>query len=461
MAAELQREMPGQAHAPGASHGAPGDVYAAGPTLRYRPINLGRWVIWGFAALLFAFLPFVFTSGYARTLLSQMGILIVFALSYNMLLGQGGMLSFGHAVYSGLGAYFAIHAMNMIGAGTLHLPVTLLPLIGGLAGMFFGVVFGYVTTKKAGTPFAMITLGLGELVFACSLMFPAFFGGEGGISGDRTSGPPVFGVPGWTLGPQLQVYYLIAIWCFVCMVAMFAYTHTPLGRIANAVRDNPERAEFVGYNTQRVRWFVLILSSFFAGIAGGLSAINFEIVTAENVSLIRSGGVLLAAFIGGVGFFFGPILGAVVFTLFAVALSEFTKAWQLYLGVFFVLLVMFAPGGLSSLILMNLRVMKFKKFKRLRDPYFGVIMAGLALGLGVVLLIEMTYHLTLDIAIGSTLNVFGFPFDVLRPESWVFAVAFLVGGGAGFEYMRRRFAAEWNKIQEEIEDWLRENPEET
>ena len=84
-------------------------------------------------------------------------------------------------------------------------------------------------------------------------------------------------------------------------------THTPLGRIANAVRDNPERAEFIGYDTQRVRWFTLIISAFFAGIAGGLSAINFEIVTAENVGALRSGAyVLIATYIGGVGYFFGP-----------------------------------------------------------------------------------------------------------------------------------------------------------
>ncbi len=429
------------------------------PVLRYRPLNLGRWVIWGSVALLFALLPLVFSSDYARTLLSQMGILIIFALSYNMLLGQGGMLSFGHAVYSGLGAYFAIHAMNLIASGQLALPVTLLPLVGGLAGMLFGIVFGYVTTKRAGTPFAMITLGLGELVFSCSLMFPAFFGGEGGVSGNRTSGGPLFGVAGWTLGSQVQVYTLIALWCFACMVAMYAYTHTPLGRIANAVRDNPERAEFIGYNTQRVRWFVLILSAFFAGIAGGLSAINFEIVTAENVSAVRSGGVLLATFIGGVAFFFGPILGAVVFTLFAVALSELTKAWQLYLGVFFVLLVMFAPGGLSSLILMNLRVLKFRKMKRLLDPYVGVILSALTLAAGCVMLIEMTYHWTLDIALGSRIRVFGFPVDVAQPQSWVFALALVAGGAAAFEFGRRRFKAAWDEIQVEIEDWIRDNPE--
>jgi branched-chain amino acid transport system permease protein len=369
------------------------------------------------------------------------------------------MLSFCHAVYSGLGAYFAIHALNMIGAGQIVFPFSLLPLIGGVFGMLFGVLFGYPTTQKSGTPFAMITLGIGELVFACSLMFPGFFGGEGGISGNRTVGGDFLGIKGFNFGPDIQVYYLIAFWCFVSMIAMFAWTHTPLGRIANAVRDNPERVEFIGYNTQRVRWLVLILSSFFAGLAGGLSAINFEIVTAENVSAIRSGGVLLAAFIGGMLFFFGPIIGAVVFSFFAIALGEFTKAWQLYLGVFFVLLVMYAPGGLSSLILMNLRVMSLGKMKRLRDPYFGVALSALTLLIGVVLLVELTYHLTLEAGGATTIKVFRLPLDTRSVETWTFAVAILLGGAAAFEYTRRRFKREWDTIQVEIEDWLRENPE--
>ena len=426
--------------------------------LAYQPLNFGRWLVWGFAAALFVAMPLVFSKGFALTLLSQMGIMIIFALSYNMLLGQSGMLSFGHAVYSGLGAFFAMHAMKAIGAGTLAWPVSLLPLIGGAAGALFGVVFGYLTTRKAGTPFAMITLGIGEMVFAASLMFPAFFGGEGGITGDRAAGPPFLGIPAITFGPALQVYYLIAAWCFACMIAMFALTQTPLGRIANAVRDNPERAEFIGYNTQRVRWLMLILSSFFAGIAGALAAINFEIVSAENVHAIRSGGVLLAAFIGGVAFFFGPILGAVVFVIFSVALSEFTKAWQLYLGVFFVLLVMFAPGGLSSLLLMNLRVLKFGKFGRLRDPYFGVLACALALAFGAALLIELMYHVTLNVGQGNSVRLFGFLFDTTRAGTWVLATSVFLSAGVAFEYYRRRFRREWDAVQVEIEDWIRENP---
>jgi len=289
-------------------------------------------------------------------------------------------------------------------------------------------------------------------------MFPGFFGGEGGLTADRTAGGAFLGLPGVTFGPQIQVYYLIAVWCFICMIAMFALTHTPLGRIANAVRDNPERAEFIGYNTQRVRWLMLILSSFFAGIAGGLTAINFEIVSAENVHAVRSGGVLLAAFIGGVAFFFGPILGAIVFIFFAVALSDYTKAWQLYLGVFFVLLVMYAPGGLSSLLLMNLRVMKFKKFARLKDPYVGVLIATAALTIGAVLMIELTYHVTLNVGQGPEVRIFGFPFDTSRSQSWAFAVSILAAAAVAFEYYRQQFKKQWDEVQVEIEDWIRENP---
>jgi branched-chain amino acid transport system permease protein len=419
--------------------------------LKFTPVNFGRWFIWGFTALIFLLAPVVFSQGFAVSLLTQMGTFIIFALSYNMLLGQAGMLSFGHAVYSGLGAYCAIHALNMITKGTLPIPVSLLPLVGGLAGAFFGVLFGYVTTKKSGTPFAMITLGIVELVYVCAFMVPfePFFGGEGGIKGNRVVGEPFFGI---TYGPSIQVYYLVAVWCIICIAAMFAFTQTPLGRMANAVRDNPERVEFMGYNTQRVRWYVLIISSFFAGISGGLAAINFEIVSAENVSAIRSGGVLLAVFIGGALFFFGPILGAIIFIFFAVALSEFTKAWQFYLGIFFVMMVLFAPGGVSSLILMNLRVASFGKFRRLLDPYLGVIVGGFLVCLGVIMIIEMTYHLTLEAANGTVRPIFGFQVDTAGVTAWLIALSLLIGGVLIFEPMRRYFKKTWDTIAEEIEE---------
>ncbi|MEY2684306.1 MAG: transporter permease, partial [Pseudomonadota bacterium] len=132
----------------------------------FKPYNVGRWVIWGFFALVLAVSPLLFTSSLSHTMLSQMGIAIIACLSYNFLLGQGGMLSFGHAVYTGMGSFLAIHTLNRVSGGDLGLPVSLVPVAGGLASAAFAVVFGWVTTKKAATPFAMITLGVGELVWA-------------------------------------------------------------------------------------------------------------------------------------------------------------------------------------------------------------------------------------------------------------------------------------------------------
>ena len=419
--------------------------------MHYRPLNLGRWLVWGAFAVALLVAPQLFRSGSSLSVMSMMGTVMIFALSYNMLLGQGGMLSFGHAVYSGLGAFIAIHAINLASAGKLPVPLPLIPLIGGAAGLLFGALFGYFTTKRSGTTFSMISLGIVELVFACSLMFPGFFGGEAGISGDRVYGKPFFGI---TFGPQVQVYYLIAAWLFTSTAAMFALTQTPLGRIANAVRDNPERAEFIGYDTQRVRWLQLMLSAFFAGIAGGLSAINFEIVTAENVSLARSGSVLLFTFIGGTGVFFGPLLGAIVGIFMTVMLSEFTKAWQLYLGLFFILMVMYAPGGLASLIMANLRIVRYRKFARVAPAGLAIMASSLLALAGTIVLIEMLYHWSLESAQGTALSLFGIAVDTARAGGWIAGGALLGAGALSFLLTRAPFVRAWDQVNAEIEQLL-------
>jgi len=406
-------------------------------------MNWKRYFLWGTTAIVFAVAPLVFTSSFALTMLTQMGSFIIFALAYNMLLGQGGMLSFGHAVYSGLGAYIAVHALNLMGKGALVFPVTLLPLIGGLAGMLFGMLFGYVTTRRAGTTFALISLGVGEMVFACVLMFPGFFGGEAGVSTNRVVGKAFLGV---TYGPALQVYYLVAAWCLISMAAMYALTQTPLGRMANAVRDNPERAEFVGYDTQKVRFLQLVLSSFFAGVSGGLSCINFEIVSAENVSALRSGGVLIATFIGGVPFFFGPILGAIVFIFFVVALSGFTKAWLLYLGLFFVLMVLYAPGGLASLLLLHIPLLRARRLNRLALPYLLAGGAALLAFAGVVGLVEMVYRLS-EQGASTVISLPGVSFDAATAPPWLFFGLVLVAGLAALHFARQFFSRRWHDVQ--------------
>jgi branched-chain amino acid transport system permease protein len=418
------------------------------PYYRFKPLNVGRILIWSLFAIALVVAPMLFKSSLALTMLSQIGYLIIICLSYNMLLGQGGMLSFGHAVYVGLGSFIAIHAMNLASKGSIPVPLVLIPLVGGLGGAFFAVLFGFVTTKKSGTTFAMITLGIGELVAAMALMFPGFFGGEGGVTTDRTYGAFL----GLNFGPQIQVYYLIAAYCFVCTALMFAFTGTPLGRMLNAVRDNPERVEFIGYNTQRVRYIAFIIAGFFGGIGGGLAAINFEIVNAaDSLNALRSGGYLLFTFLGGATFFFGPIIGAVLLVFASILLSELSKAWLLYLGLAFLLMVMFAPGGVASLIMMNLRVAAFGKFKRLWLPYLGLIVTSAIFLAGAAVLIEMTYHMQLNAALGPVVRLFGTELDTSSTKTWVVASLLLVVGLALFELVRRNFARIWGKAQEEIE----------
>ena len=419
--------------------------------MTYAPLNASRYLVWGGFALVLLLAPLIFTRGASLSILSQIGTVMIFALSYNMLLGQGGMLSFGHAVYSGLGAFVAVHAMNSTSLGAA-IPTTLMPLVGGLAGMFFGVLFGYVTTKKSGTTFAMITLGLVELVFASSLMFPGFFGGEGGVTTNRVRGEALAGI---TYGPQIQVYYLIAFWLFISAIAMFAFTQTPLGRMVNAVRDNPERVEFIGYNTQWVRYLTLILSAFFAGISGALGAINFEIVSAENVSAIRSGAVLLFVFIGGIGFFFGPLLGAVVGVFFAVMLSEYTPAWQLYLGLFFILLVRFSPAGLASLILMLMRVASFGHFRRIWKPLLGVSLAVLVGLTGFVAAVEMLYHRTLNAANGSVMSLFVHQVDTKAALPWIAVAVVAALAMALYRVFKPVYYAAWSDVNADIAAKLR------
>lgn len=414
---------------------------------QFKPFNVGRVLIWTLFALVLLTAPLLFTSSLSQTMLSQMGIAIIVCLSYNILLGQGGMLSFGHAVYSGMGSFLAIHTLNQVSGGW-PLPVSLVPIAGGLASMAVAILLGWVTTKKAATPFAMITLGIGELVWAMSLMFPEFFGGEGGVSGNRVAGAKTFGI---SYGPQIELYYLIAVYTFVCTGLMFAFTRTPLGRMLNAVRDNPERVEFVGYDTQKVRYIAFIIAAFFAGISGGLAALNFEIVTSEVVSGYRSGAYLLFTFLGGATFFFGPIIGAILMVLAFVLLSEFTKAWLLYLGLVFLFMVMYAPGGVASLLMMNLRVAKFGHLRKLWVSYLALGLTALVVLLGAAAMIEMVYHLQLNSALGPELTFLGGTLNSKSLNSW-FGSGFVMLTGLGlFEICRRQFAREWGQIQESIE----------
>jgi len=403
--------------------------------------RLGPWI--GGAIVLIA-LPHVFSSGFALTLMSQIGLLIVFALAYNMLLGQGGMLSFGHAVYFGLAGYFTIHYLNFIYEEEVpYIPVTLIPLLGGLVGLFFGILIGYVSTRRAGTTFAMISLGFGEMVTALTLVLVAVFNGEDGIQTDRVIGEELFGV---TYGPNIEVYYLIAGWCLLCTLAMFLLTRTPFGRISNAVRDNPERVEFIGYSSQRIRWLAFSLSSFFAGIAGALHAVNIEHVGFEQVSVIQSGLVLFMVYIGGTGSFVGPIIGATLLYFLQSTLTGVTEAWILYLGVMFVAVIMFFPGGLAGLITMHQPIWRVhsRLLAPLLIPYARFFAALVASVLGCIGLIEMLYFRSSRLSTETELIIFGIESDPFSAVPWIVFTGIAVAGGFAVRKTLPSAVSAWN-----------------
>lgn len=377
-------------------------------------LTLMPWLI---AAVALIVMPFIFTSNSALTIMNQMWITVIFALAYNMLLGQGGMLSFGHAVYAGVGGFACMHIMNMSDLFA-SFPLPVLPVFGGLFGMGLAMIVGAFSTRNAGTVFAMISLGVGELIAASSVIIVAFFGGEEGISGDRTYAMPFFGNE---FLQQIDVYYLTSFWVIVAAALMYLWSRTPVGRMANAVRDNPERAEFLGYSARWVRYYSFVASGFFAGIAGGLFAINYEILTEENLNTASSGVILLVTFLGGVGFFFGPIIGAIAFTLLQTVLGLQTELWAFYAGALFLATVMYFPGGLAGLMMMHVPVFRLGNAKQLIQPYIRTLIPAAIGILGFCALVEMIFHYRHAATGDNEMTIFWTTFDSHTILPWVIA----------------------------------------
>ena len=390
--------------------------------------------VWLGFALALIVLPQIFDSVLGISILNQMTIWIIFALSYNMLLGQGGMLSFGHAVYFGLGGFMSVHALNLIADEIIVFSITLIPLVGGAVGLIAAVFIGSFSTRKSGTVFAMISLGIGELIVASSLIFADFFGGEAGVTGDRTYGPPFFGIE---FLQDAEVYYLGAFWLFVATLFMYLFTQTPAGRMANAVRDNPERAEFIGYSTRRVRFISFCAAGLFAGVAGGLFAINYEFITEENLNALTSGRVLLMAYIGGLGFFIGPIVGAVILTLMNSLLSNYSEMWMLYLGIMFLLTVLFLPRGFAGFIMMHQTAWRNRRLGMLILPYLITAIPVSLFLAGFVGLVELS-HKGDDI-----LPFFGLSLGADSMLSWGILLTLAGTGALGVKLSRPRLNAAW------------------
>lgn len=360
---------------------------------------------------------------------AQAAAMIVFALSYNLLLGETGLLSFGHAAYAGLGAFVAAHLFNR---GVLALP--LLPFAGGVAGAAFGAVFGLIATRRAGTAFAMITLGIGELIAAAVWTLPDGFGGAAGVAIDRTSGPAWGAL---TFAAQRHAYALIAAWAALSIIAMFALTRTPLAKAANAVRDNAVRVATLGIEPRQVRWAMFVFSAFFAGVAGTLTLIDVELASSESVSMTRSGAVLIATVIGGASIFWGPAIGALVLTGLSVALASVTPAWPVYVGLLFVGVVLRCPEGIAPWWRRHLaRGKQVGVWRRASSDLLGAFGGAVSLCV-LVIVVESLYARRLAADAGGMWRIGPFAFDLRSASTWAILAALVVLGAASYCARRR------------------------
>jgi branched-chain amino acid transport system permease protein len=291
------------------------------------------------AALLLA--PALLASQHVATLTSIL-ITALFTLSFGLLVGQGGMLSFGHSAYFAIGAFATLHVMRGAEAGS-GFPTPFMPLAGAAAALLAGAVFGFFATLRRGVYFSMVTLAIAELLHTLAPNLQGMFGGESGLSSMRM---PWAGIG---FGTEREVYYLVLGWVLLCTLAMVLYTRTSFGRVTVALRENERRLAFLGFNVHRSKVLVFAVSSMFAGTAGGLLALANESANYTLFNLSNSASVVLYTYIGGAGPFIGPAIGAVVMTLFGHAVSELTRQWLLYQGLIFVLMMMYAPTGLTGL----------------------------------------------------------------------------------------------------------------
>lgn len=371
----------------------------------------------------------------------------LFALAFNLLIGQAGLLSFGHAAYFGVGAFAALHLMIAIEDG-LPFPTPLVPLAGAVAGLLIGLIAGYFATMRSGVYFALVTLAIAELFHSLAPRLQGLFGGEAGISSMRMPWSEI------SFGSTLEVYYLTLAWVLICGLGLWAYTRTPFGRLTLALRDNEERVRFLGYNTHSSKVIVFAVSTMLTAVAGSLQAISNETANYSLFASDVSAQVVLQTFVGGSTVFLGPVLGAAAFTLFSFLVSDLTRSWVLYQGLIFVLVMLYAPTGIGGVLQHHVRNRPQFDWGELSRHYLMALAGGLLVTVGVAFLTETLAVLFSQEYAAARVNaggglpayeLFGLSWSPTGVLTWVVPAVLLFGGGAVLIRAHRRIGTIWDR----------------
>ncbi|WP_309144788.1 branched-chain amino acid ABC transporter permease [Bradyrhizobium sp. CCGB12] len=272
---------------------------------------------------------------------TKMLIAALFAAAFNLLAGQAGLLSFGHAAYFGFGAIVTLHFMALSEKGTFSIPTPIMPLVGLLSTLAFATIAGSLVTKRSGTYFSLVTLAIAELIHVIAPLWDDVFGGEAGLTAMRMPWHSI------AFASTREVYYLVAIWVAIAVAALWALSKTAYGQLVRALRNNEVRVEALGYNAHLIKTVAFGMSGAFAGLAGALLALSNETANYSLFSASISIEIVFFCFIGGTTLFFAPISAAALLTAFPFLVSNYTRAWPLYEGMIFMAVMLYAPNGVG------------------------------------------------------------------------------------------------------------------
>ena len=284
-------------------------------------------------------------SRFTTFLATEIVILALFALSLNLLLGYAGLVSFGHAAYFGIGAYTCAILMKTHGV-----PFPLAVLAAGAAAAAFALLFGFFCVRSTKIYFAMLTLAFSQIVWAVCFKWNSVTGGEQGFNNvpypdlGWLAALPFFG----SLRNADHYFLLVMVLSGLCFIALRRIAYSPFGRMLTAIRENPERAEFVGLNVRAYQMAAFALAGAFAGLAGALFGLFNRGVFPDFAYWAKSAEVLIMVILGGMGSFWGPAVGAAALALLNHQITAVTQYWPLVLGTVLVVLLFVFPGGIMG-----------------------------------------------------------------------------------------------------------------
>jgi branched-chain amino acid transport system permease protein len=303
--------------------------------------NRNLYFLVGIASAVLAILFPYIQPKFQLRMITEIVILALFAMTWKMLLNEGGMFSFGHSLYFGLGAYASV-------LGWLHIKgLSFMSgiLLGGLVAGLMAFILGAFLVRMSGTYFALLTLAFNQLIWAVVWKWRDVTGGDDGLG--KFPKPDLLGI---SMKDPANFYYLSLIMVGVCLFICWYYTKTPLGNVVMSIKSNEERAKFIGFNVNASKLLLLTMLGFFAGISGGLYAQFQEFIATSTIDMGMSTNVLFMAFIGGTGYFWGPLIGSGIFVYLSEYLSSFTDRWELIFGLIFIIIVSFAPQGILGIV---------------------------------------------------------------------------------------------------------------